>query len=152
MDKKTNENTIKSVRKYWTIFSLVVIFLALIAIQVWINVLPMLWRPEPGTPEPIKIEGDLEPPRVMNKVELVYPEKAKKAGIKGEIILEVKTDLHGKVESAKVINIVPSYKLGSEMSMLYKAARDAVLQWRFEPFDYRGQIRGAIFTVSVKFE
>jgi len=147
MERKTNENQMKSIRKYWTIFSLVIIFLALIAVQVWINLIPVH-----RSSEPVRVEGELEPPRIMIKVEPVYPEKAKKAGIKGEIILEVETDLDGKVKRAKVINIDPSYKSGSGMGMLYNAARDAVLQWRFEPYNYKGRIRSAVFTVTVKFE
>lgn len=125
-----------------TIFSLVFIFLVLIGINIWIRV----------PPEAVRVEGDLKPPRVMKRVEPVYPEKARKAGIRAEIILEVKTDLHGNVKSAEVINIDPSHELGSEMWMLYEAARDAVLLWRFEPFNYKGRIRSAIFTVTVKFE
>lgn len=147
MERKTNEDQVKSIRKYWTIFSLVIIFLALIAILIWINLIPVY-----RSSEPVRVEGELEPPRIMIKVEPVYPEKAKKEGIKVEIILEVETDLEGKVKSAKVINIDPSYKSGSGIGMLYNAARDAVLQWRFEPYNYRGRIRSAVFTVTVKFE
>lgn len=146
MDRKQNENNLKSIRKHWTIFALVIIFLALIAIQIWIRI------PVFRSTEAVRVEGDLKPPKVVKRVQPVYPEEAKKAGIKGEIILEVKTDLEGKVESAKVINIDPSYKLGSEMWMLYKAAREAVLQWKFVPFNHQGHIRSAIFKVTVKFE
>lgn len=142
--KGITEQTIKS---YWTIFILVFIFLVIIGLRIWINVGHI-----PQTPVPIIVEGDLKPPRIMIKKEPDYPEEAKKAGIKGDIILEVHTDLDGNVKSAKVLNIDPDDKMRFGIWRLYRAAREAVLQWRFEPYNYRGEIKEAVFQVTVTFE
>ena len=147
MGIKVKGITEQTIRSYWTIFFLVFIFLVVIGIRIWINVSLI-----PSDPIPILVEGDLEPPRVKIKVDPVYPEEAKKAGIKGEVILEVSTDLEGNVTNAKVLNIEQGYGKRSGLWRLYGAAREAVLQWKFEPYNYRGEIKPAVFTVSVLFE
>ena len=139
--------TEQTIRSYWTIFFLIFIFLVIIGIRIWINVSLI-----PQDHVPIRIEGDLPPPQVITRVEPVYPEQAKKAGLKAEILLEVMTDLEGNVHSVKVLNIEQDRREGAGIWRLYQAAREAVLQWKFEPYNYKGQIKPAVFTVSVKFE
>lgn len=148
------ENKIKgihnqSIGAYWTIFFLIFIFLAVIGTRIWINVGVGIRN---KTPEPVRIEGGLILPQLKTKVNPVYPEWAKQAGIKVEIQIEVKTDIMGNVESAKVLNIDPAPKNRKGIWSMYHAAREAVLQWTFEPYEYRGEIRPAVFTVAVNFE
>ncbi|MFH1337118.1 MAG: energy transducer TonB, partial [Candidatus Zixiibacteriota bacterium] len=92
-----------SINAYWTIFILIFSLLALTLVRVWITVSPL---------HPIYVKGDIKPPRVKTKVEPVYPEMAKKAGITGEILLEVQTDPNGNVIRTKVLNMASSFEDG----------------------------------------
>jgi len=135
-----------SIKAYWTIFILVFSLLDLTLVRVWLTVGVMPRH------DPIYVEGDFNPPRIKTKVEPIYPEQAKKAGIKGEILLEVHTDRYGNVIRTKVLNVQSSFEKGFGIWHLYLAAREAVSQWTFEPFNYRGHIWEAVFTVAVNFE
>lgn len=140
---RITDNTIKN---SWTLFIIFLSFLALVLVRVWITVTPS------HQTDPIYVEGDLNSPRIKTKIEPVYPEQAKKAGITGEILLEVLTDINGNVVRTKVLNIQPSFEQGFGIWHLYIAARKAVSQWTFRPFYFNGQRREAVFTVAVNFE
>jgi len=92
----------------------------------------------------VKIEGELEPPKLLKKVEPVYPEEARKAGVSGIVILNVKTDELGRVIKVKILK--------SPDPLLDKAAVNAVMQWIYEPFIHKGKPRPTVFTVTVKFK
>lgn len=132
-----------SIKAFWTIFILILSLLALTLVRVWITVSPV---------NPVYVKGNLIPPSVITKIEPVYPEMAKKAGITGEILIEVHTDRRGNVISTKILNRASSYKDGFGIWRLYVAAEEAVSQWIFSRFYYRDQIREAVFTVAVNFE
>lgn len=146
MGIKAKGITDHSIKAYWTIFFLIFSLLALTLVRVWLTV-----TPSPRF-QPVFVKGDLKPPLVKTKVEPVYPEMAKKAGIKGEILLEVHTDRKGNVVSTKVLNMASSFEDGFGIWRLYSAAKEAVSQWTFRQFYYNGQIREAVFTVAVNFE
>lgn len=83
------------------------------------------------------------PPKLIKKVEPVYPESALKKKIEGIVILEVSTDIYGRVQDINVLKSVPE---------LDQAAIDAVKQWIYEPVIIDGKQRGAVFTVTVNFQ
>jgi TonB family protein len=101
--------------------------------------------------KPMKIEGDLRPPNLLKRVPPVYPEVARKAGIEGQIRLDVETDTAGKVKRINVRGGKAGSGQFSEFSELYHAAIDAVRQWEYEPLIVEGKARGAIFNVTVTF-
>ena len=90
----------------------------------------------------VKISGDTPPPRWKKHVAPEYPEAAKKAGVGGVVILNVRIDERGKVEAVSVIRSIP---------LLDQAAVDAVRKWTYEPFVLEGKARKAEFTVSIRF-
>lgn len=92
--------------------------------------------------EDVKTPGDIKPPGLIKKVDPVYPEAARKAGIEGIVILEVQTDQDGRVQNTKVLRSIPE---------LDQAAIDAIKQWVYEPVKINGKPRPAIFTVTVRF-
>ena len=149
MEEKIKGIHNQTIGAYWTVFALIFFLLAGIGIRIWIIVSVPFFQ---NSLTPVRIEEPLNAPRVKTKVNPVYPERARRAGITGEIQIEVETDLEGHVLSAEVLNIAPSFENGFGIWRLYRAAREAVLQWTFEPFFYRGQIRPAVFTVTVNFE
>lgn len=92
--------------------------------------------------EPVRAVGDIEPPKLIKKVEPVYPEEARKAEIEGMVIVEATTDIYGKVKKVTILRSIPE---------LDQAAMDAVKQWVYEPKIIDGKPRGVIFTVTVTF-
>lgn len=94
------------------------------------------------TEEAVKATGNIRPPRLIYKVNPVYPEDARKAEVEGIVMLEAETDIHGKIKNIKILKSVP---------LLDQAAIDAVKQWVYEPFIIDGKPKGVIFTVTVKF-
>jgi len=92
----------------------------------------------------VPIEGDLKPPKLIKRVNPVYPEKARKAKVDGIVILGIRTDIDGHVKAAKI------YK--SKSPLLNKAAVAAVKQWVYEPLFIDGIAKEALFTVTVRFK
>jgi len=90
----------------------------------------------------VKATGKIQPPKLIKKVDPVYPEEARQAGVEGIVILEVATDRSGQVAAVKVLRSVP---------LLDQAAIEAVKQWVYEPAIIDGQPRPIVFTVTVNF-
>ena len=91
---------------------------------------------------PVRAVGDIKPPKLIKRVDPVYPEEAKKAGIEGVVIVEATTGIYGRVQNVKILRSIPA---------LDQAALDAVYQWVYEPALINGKPRGVIFTVTVTF-
>ena len=85
---------------------------------------------------------DVKPPKLIKKVEPVYPEEARKAGIEGTVTIEATTDDRGRVQKVKVLNSIPE---------LDQAAVDAVKQWVYEPMMIDGKPKGIVFTITCRF-
>ncbi len=90
----------------------------------------------------VKATGEIKPPKLIKKVDPVYPEEAMKERIEGIVILEVTTDHSGRVADIKVLKSVPQ---------LDQAAIEAVRQWVYEPVIIDGKPRPVVFTVTVSF-
>lgn len=102
---------------------------------------------EPATekkapPEPILIVGDIRPPRKVVHVSPVYPPVALIAKLQGTVKLQAVIDAEGRVSNLVVLHSV---------SLLDRAAIDAVQQWRYEPTIFNGRAVPVIMTVEVEF-
>lgn len=95
-----------------------------------------------GQAEPVKASGDVKPPALIKQVPPVYPEEARKKRVEGTVILEVKTDVKGKVTDVKVLRSIAA---------LDQAAIEAVKQWEYEPKIIEGKPVPIVFTVTVRF-
>lgn len=91
---------------------------------------------------PLPAVGQVRPPRLIKRVEPVYPELARETHTEGLVIIEARTDIYGRVADLKVLRSVP---------LLEEAALEAVRQWVYEPSVINGRPRGVIFTVCVRF-
>ena len=92
----------------------------------------------PGTAAPVS------DPKVVKKVNPVYPDAAKQARLEGIVLLECAIDTAGRVKSAKPIRAEP---MG-----LTEAAVAAVSQWEFEPArGADGRPVEVLFTVTIRF-
>ena len=81
-------------------------------------------------------------PRVVKKVEPVYPNDALRVHISGTVQIVVITDIYGRVVRAKVFRGHP---------LLNKAALDADKQWVYEPYILNGIPKPVKFMVTFKF-
>ncbi len=93
-------------------------------------------------PAPVRVGGEIKPPRKTKDVAPVYPQDAMQAHVEGVIIIEAIIDTEGKVGDAKVLRSIP---------ILDQAALDAVRKWEYEPTVLNGQPVPVIMTVTVSF-
>lgn len=91
--------------------------------------------------QPLRIGGDVKAPVVIKRVEIVYPEAAKKAQFQGIVIIEAVIDRDGNVKTARVLKPLP---MG-----LDEAAITAVKQWKFKPATLNGKPVDVIFNLTV---
>ena len=96
----------------------------------------------PRVQEPVRVGGDVKPPKKTRDERPVYPPDAREAGVQGVVILEVLIAPDGTVADAKELRSVP---------LLDQAALDAVRQWQFEPTRLNGVPVPVVMTVTVNF-
>jgi len=90
----------------------------------------------------VKVTGDISPPKLIKKINPVYPEEARRKGVMGIVTLSVRTDETGAVEQVLVLRSIPE---------LDKAAVYAIKQWKYEPVFIEGKATPIVFTVTVRF-
>jgi TonB family protein len=84
-------------------------------------------------------------PKILEKVNPVYPEEAAKQGIEGLVVIEATADEKGDVVAAKVM------ATKNPQPLLEEAALVAVRQWKYEPFLKDGKAVAVTFTVTMNF-
>ncbi len=99
--------------------------------------------------EQVKIEAPLDAaslkdkPKLMKKVDPVYPAEAKKKNLSGKVVLEGVIDKQGNVADITQATGHP---------ILIQAAMEALKQWKYEPFFKDGKPREVKFTVELNFK
>ena len=97
-----------------------------------------------GSPAaPLRVGGNVTPPRKIRHVPPIYPADAVAAGVEGEVVIEAVIATDGTVKDASVLKSVP---------MLEEAALGAVRLWQFTPTKLNGVAVEVVITVAVKFE
>ncbi len=82
-------------------------------------------------------------PKIIRKVNPIYPDEAKKKGLQGVVTVEAVLGKDGRVKTARAV--------GSPEPLLAQAALDAVKKWEYEPFVTEGGCQEVIFTVTITF-
>jgi protein TonB len=101
--------------------------------------------PPPTEPTgPIRVGGDVKPPKKIFHPSPQYTEIARKARITGVVIVEAIIDKQGNVTNVKILKGLP---MG-----LDQAAVDAVKRWRFEPATLNGKPVAVIYNLTVNFQ
>ncbi|MCX6561569.1 MAG: energy transducer TonB [Candidatus Aminicenantes bacterium] len=90
----------------------------------------------------VRCVDNIQPPKLVRQVAPIYPEAARQAMVEGVVIMEVLTDIYGRIASVKILRSIP---------LLDQAAIDSVRQWVYEPLVIDGRKRPAIFTTTVRF-
>ena len=91
---------------------------------------------------PARISGGVMAGNILTKVQPVYPQEAKDAGISGAVVLHAIIGKEGTVESLVVI---------SGPKELQGAALDAVKQWTYRPYLLNGEPTEVNTTIMVNF-
>ncbi|MCP4202078.1 MAG: energy transducer TonB [bacterium] len=101
--------------------------------------------PPPMEPTgPIRVGGDVKPPKKIIFPSPQYTEIARKARITGVVIVEAIIDKQGNVTNVKVLKGLP---MG-----LDQAAAEAVKRWKFEPATLNGKPVAVIYNLTVNFQ
>lgn len=96
-------------------------------------------------PTRVRIGGDVQAPKIITKVQPVYPEAAKAAGTEGTVLLHAVIGMNGNPLSLRVMN--------SEVDPeLARAAVEAVSQWRYRPTLLNGEPIEVDTTITVNFK
>lgn len=98
----------------------------------------------PGGPvtEPVRVGGEIQPPKKVKDVRPDYPPTARSARVEGTVVLEAVIDVRGVVADVRVLKSIP---------LLDEAAIDAVKQWRYQATMLNGQAVPIVMTVTVIF-
>lgn len=111
-------------------------------------VLGILVFPMSGTAwaggKPLKVEGNVQPPKAVTTAPPVYPESARTAKIEGTAVVETVIDETGRVTQPKI-------KGTSGDKDLDKAAIDAVSAWTFKPATLDGKPVPVYYTLTIRF-
>ena len=99
--------------------------------------------PPPVTVRPVRPGGDIQAPKKIKDVVPVYPPIARSSGIRGTVILEAVIAEDGRVRDVRVLRSI---------TLLDRAAIDAVRQWQFTPTRLNGIPVPVVMTVTVTFE
>ncbi len=91
---------------------------------------------------PVRPGGDVQQSKLIRRVEPEYPQIALRARVSGVVVLDVKIDEEGNVESIRVLQGHP---------LLIDAARNAVMQWKYSPTILNGEPVPVVATVTVIF-
>lgn len=91
---------------------------------------------------PLRVGGDVRPPRKIYNVNPIYPAEAQAAGVQGVVIMQLLIDGDGMVADVELLRSIPA---------LDQAAIDAVWQWLYEPTLINGKRVELLTTVTVNF-
>lgn len=95
-----------------------------------------------GPKVPVRVGGNVKPPRLLYAPEPEYPVLAKQSRLSGVVIIEAIIDEHGKVTGMRVVSGHP---------LLVPAAMSAVSKRRYEPTILDGEATPIDLRVEVSF-
>jgi len=89
-------------------------------------------------------QKDVTAPVLVQRVEPVYPEIARRGRAEGKVVVEAVIDDRGVVQEPRVVQ-------STTIPLLNEEALKAVRQWRYRPALFRGKPVRVYVTVSVTF-
>jgi protein TonB len=98
--------------------------------------------PQAPAAEPVRVGGEIEPPKKLKDVKPEYPDTARAARVEGTVVLEAVIDSRGVVTDVRVLKSIP---------LLDAAAVEAVRQWRYQATMLNGQAVPVVMTVTLNF-
>ena len=107
------------------------------------------WQLERLTPQVIdapgafRVGGEVAPPVAVRRVEPLYPEAARRSGVRGSVVLQVLVGKDGRVKNAVVTK-------GLRFD-LDESALESIRKWQFKPATRNGEPVDAIFDITFSF-
>src|SRR5882672_7334146 len=98
--------------------------------------------PKPKQTGPLRVGGNVQAARIINRVQPVYPPLARQTRISGTVRLHAIIGKDGMIQQLEVMNGHP---------LLQQAALDAVRQWRYQPTLLNGDPVEVDTTIDVIF-
>jgi protein TonB len=98
--------------------------------------------PKPKLTGPLKVGGNVQAARILNRVQPVYPPLARQTRISGTVRLHAIISKDGSIQQLEVISGHP---------LLQQNALDAVRQWRYQPTLLNGEPVEVDTTIDVIF-
>ncbi len=98
--------------------------------------------PRPHQSGPLRVGGNVQAARIINRVQPVYPALARQTRISGTVRLHAIIGKEGTIQQLEVMNGHP---------LLQQAALDAVRQWRYQPTLLNGEPVEVDTTIDVIF-
>ncbi|HKW61348.1 MAG TPA: TonB family protein [Candidatus Acidoferrum sp.] len=98
--------------------------------------------PKPRPTGPIRVGGNVQAARIVNRVQPVYPPLARQTRISGTVRLHAIITKDGTIRELEVLSGHP---------LLQQAALDAVRQWRYQPTLLNGEAVEVDTTIDVIF-
>ena len=84
-------------------------------------------------------------PQALHKVEPLYPQRARKQGVCGKVVLRFLVETDGHVSRPSVLEASPA-------GYFEQSALDAIRHWRFKPGLYRGRAVATWVVLPVQFQ
>lgn len=84
-------------------------------------------------------------PRLISRIEPLYPYKARQEKISGKVLVKFIVDRHGMVKNPAVVRSEPP-------GVFDNNTVDAVLKWRFEPGMFKGKPVDSRMTIPIRFD
>lgn len=104
---------------------------------------PLAPPPKPALPTgPIRVGGVVRPPRLVRKVQPMYPPLARQTRTQGDVVIDCVIDPEGNVTQMRVVSGHP---------LLVQAAMDAVRGWKYQPTLLNGTPVSVEMTVTLHF-
>ena len=99
--------------------------------------------PDPNQSQRVRAGGVVPEPKLLKRVEPVYPPDALAAKVSGVVILDVAIGKDGAVVDAKVLRPVPMFE---------EAAVQAVRQWKYTASQMNGEPVEVLLIVTIHFK
>lgn len=93
---------------------------------------------------PLPVGGDVKAPRILQRVEPLYPQAMVKLRREGVVVVQCVIDRNGNVREAEVLR--------SPHPMFNDAAVKAIREWRFGPGTLNGRPVDVTFVLTIHFE
>lgn len=97
----------------------------------------------PGVGKPIRVGGNVYPPKLIKKVDPAYPPEARDQNVEGTVDVSALIDEDGNVKDPVILSGHP---------LLSDAALQAVLQWRYRPGLLNGVPRPLRLNITLVFK
>jgi protein TonB len=103
---------------------------------------PVKEAPKPATPKQIRVGGNVQAAKLVRQVKPVYPPLAKQARIQGTVRFQAIIAKDGTIQNLQLVSGHP---------LLVTAAREAVMQWVYQPTLLNGEPVEVVTTIDVNF-